>query len=172
MIFLTVGSALPFDRLVRLIDDAVAERVISEPVFAQIGDGRYVPGNFEFVRMLSRTQFDACLNRASAVISHAGIGTIGAALKARKPLIVMPRSKALGELVDDHQMMTARRFAALGHVLMFRDRTEFAANVGKLEGFVPAVRSPNIEGIATTIGRFLSDLLGDVRDRKCPAKVR
>ena len=85
---------VPFDRLVRLIDDAVSERLIKEPVFAQIGNGRYIPNNFEFARMLSRTQFDAHFNRASAVIGHAGIGTIGAALKIRKPLLVMPRSKA------------------------------------------------------------------------------
>ena len=171
MIFLTVGSALPFDRLVRLIDDAVSERLITEPVFAQIGNGRYVPSNFEFVRMLSRTQYDARFDRASAIISHAGIGTIGAALKVRKPLLVMPRSMALGELVDDHQFVTARKFAALGHVLMFNDRAELIANLKELDGFIPALRYPNIEGIAVTIGRFLSGVFLDTHRQEPSARI-
>lgn len=170
MIFLTVGSSLPFDRLVRLIDDAVAERLIAEPVFAQIGNGRYVPSHIEFVRILPRSEFDACFDRASAIISHAGIGTIGAALKVRKPLLAMPRSRALGELVDDHQLVTATRFAALGHLLMFRDRVELIANLGRLDGFVPAARHPNIEGIAVSIGRFLSGLFLDPQRHESSAR--
>ena len=171
MIFLTVGSALPFDRLVRLIDDAASKRLITEPVFAQIGNGHYIPSNMEFVRILPRSEFDACFDRASAIISHAGIGTIGAALKVRKPLLVMPRSKALGELVDDHQLVTAEKFAALGHVLMFRDRVELIANLERLDGFVPAMRHPNIEGIAVTIGRFLSGLFLDAQRQESSARI-
>jgi UDP-N-acetylglucosamine transferase subunit ALG13 len=156
MIFLTVGSALPFDRLVKLVDDAVAARIVREPVFAQIGDGRYLPANFEYQRMLPRPEFDARFAAASAVISHAGIGTIAAALRMRKPLLVLPRSRALGELVDDHQYLTAQKFAALGHVLMFTDAAELAARLEALKGFVPAPRKPNVEGVAAAVGTFLA----------------
>jgi UDP-N-acetylglucosamine transferase subunit ALG13 len=171
MIFLTVGSALPFDRLVKLVDEAIAERLVTERVFAQIGSGRYIPSNCEYVRILPRTQFSARFDSASAVISHAGIGTIGTALKARKPLLVMPRSGALGELVDEHQLMTAKRFAALGHVLMFEDRDGLIANFNKLPQFVPVARSPNVEGVAVSIGRFLSALAPDARQLRSSART-
>jgi beta-1,4-N-acetylglucosaminyltransferase len=166
MIFVTVGSALPFDRLVRLVDNAVAARVITEPVLAQIGNGSYVPNNFEFVRILSRAKFDHSFESASAVISHAGIGTISAALRIQKPLLVLPRSRSFGELVDDHQLFTAKRFAELGHLLMFTDATELAGRLEELKGFRPVARNPNVEGIATVIEAFLAGLFPvDVRHR-------
>ena len=37
MIFLTVGTLFPFDRLVNAVDKAVANGLITEDVFAQIG---------------------------------------------------------------------------------------------------------------------------------------
>jgi beta-1,4-N-acetylglucosaminyltransferase len=130
--------------------------VIREPVLAQIGNGSYVPSNFEFVRILPLGKFDASFASASAVISHAGIGTISAALRIRKPLLVLPRSRSFGELVDDHQHLTARRFAALGHVLMFTDAAELAGQLAALKEFRPVARNPNVEGIATVIGTFLA----------------
>ena len=53
MIFVTVGSALPFDRLVQFLDERLsAETGIEETFFAQIGSGHYVPSNFESIRYL------------------------------------------------------------------------------------------------------------------------
>jgi UDP-N-acetylglucosamine transferase subunit ALG13 len=158
MIFLTVGSALPFDRLVRLIDDAVGESIIEDEVFAQIGSGSYVPRRLECVRFLEKRQYDECFNRATAIISHAGIGTISCALKLNKPILVMPRRKANRELVDDHQLTTARKFSALGHVLTFSDRSELAEQLVALRRFRPSPRKPNVEGIAAVIGEYLKEL--------------
>lgn len=158
MIFLTVGSSLPFDRLVELVDRAVGDGLVGEPVFAQIGAGRYRPQHFEFVDFLSRNDYEARFREASAVVSHAGIGTIAAALKDRKPIIVMPRKKEHGELVDNHQTLTAQKFAALNHVLAFSDREELEAGLRRLSHFVPAARNPNAAGIAKKIASFLTEL--------------
>jgi UDP-N-acetylglucosamine transferase subunit ALG13 len=158
MIFLTVGSALPFDRLVRLIDEAVEDSTIVDDVFAQIGSGSYVPRRLEYARFLEKRQYDDCLNRATAIISHAGIGTISCALKMNKPILVMPRRKANRELVDDHQLMTARKFAAMGHVLTFSDRSELIEQLVALGRFQPSPRNPNVEGIAMVISEYLTEL--------------
>lgn len=158
MIFLTVGSSLPFDRLVELVDGAVGDGLVSEGVFAQIGSGRYRPRNFEFVNFLSKSDYEARFRESSAVISHAGIGTIAAAIKDRKPIIVMPRKKEHGELVDDHQTLTAKKFADLNHVLAFNGRGELEAGLRKLPHFVPAPRNQNAVGIAEKIALFLTDL--------------
>lgn len=170
MIFVTVGSALPFDRLVKLIDDAVADGLITVPVFTQIGSGTYTPRHCKYVRVLSRSQYDSHFERATAVISHAGIGTITAALKARKSLLVMPRLPDFGELVDNHQLNTAKRFAALGHVLLFEDRSGLIANLARLADFTPEARHPNIEGVAVVIGRYLSELVAASRTGNSPAR--
>jgi UDP-N-acetylglucosamine transferase subunit ALG13 len=158
MIFLTVGSSLPFDRLVEMVDRAVGDGLVGEQIFAQIGSGRYRPQHLEFVDFLTRKDYEARFREASAVVSHAGIGTIAAALKERKPIIVMPRRKEHGELVDDHQTLTAKKFADLNHVLAFSSREELEAGLRRLPHFIPATRTPNAIGIAEKITSFLTDL--------------
>ena len=163
MIFLTVGSALPFDRLVQLVDEAVSGGLIKETVVAQIGAGAYLPSNFEYTRFLERHEFGDVFSRASTIISHAGIGTISAALKAKKPILVMPRLKTHGELVDDHQLLTARKFSEQGHLLAFEDREQLPSVLADLEKFVPVPRHPNVEGIALTVAKFLQMRIGEAK---------
>ena len=42
MIFLTVGSMFPFDRLVQAVDDMIARQLITETVVAQIGENLHL----------------------------------------------------------------------------------------------------------------------------------
>lgn len=156
MIFLTVGSALPFDRLVQMVDEIVPSLKLREPMFAQIGRGRYKPLHFEHIDFLHKAEFDKVFEQASLVISHAGIGTIGKALGARKPILVLPRQKAFGELVDDHQLLTAHKFEALGHILAFSNPEEFTAKMATVQGFTPKPRCANVLGISVAIEAFLA----------------
>ncbi|MEQ8690652.1 MAG: glycosyltransferase [Pseudomonadales bacterium] len=156
MIFLTVGSALPFDRLVRMVDRAVKDGLISDKIFAQIGDGKYAPSSFAYTRFLAKSEFKEKMTLASAVISHAGIGTITDALKHSLPLLVLPRRPQYGELVDDHQQKTAQAYAELGHLLVFNSPAELQAAVDRLPGFTPIPRNPAVQGIAQEIGRWLN----------------
>jgi beta-1,4-N-acetylglucosaminyltransferase len=156
VIFLTVGSALPFDRLVRMIDDIAPRLNLDEPLFAQIGRGRYHPRHFEYVDFLAKTDFNRTFEIASAVISHAGIGTIGKAMQSHKPILVLPRREAFGELVDDHQLLTAKKFEALGHILAFSCPEEFTAKLAALPSFTPKPRNANVQGISVAIEAFLA----------------
>jgi UDP-N-acetylglucosamine transferase subunit ALG13 len=49
---------------------------------------------------------------ASAVICHAGVGSIMTVLAAGKTPVVIPRRRALGEHVDDHQLQIAEELDA------------------------------------------------------------
>lgn len=109
MIFLTVGTLFPFDRLVRAIDAAVGEGLIEDEIFAQVGENSYKPRNFESLPSLKKDLFDKYFTEASFIISHAGMGTITMALSHNKPLLVMPRLKHYKEHVNDHQVATARK---------------------------------------------------------------
>jgi len=106
VILVTVGTQLPFDRLVRAVDE-IAPR-LSMPVFAQIGQGEYQPQHCTFAADVPPSQFDDLLRQATLIVGHAGIGSILMAQKMRKPLLIMPRHAALGEHRNDHQLATAR----------------------------------------------------------------
>lgn len=158
MIFLTVGTQFPFDRLVKSVDQAFDGRLINEEIFAQIGETSYKPLNFESVVSLEKNLFDKRLREASSVISHAGMGTITMALKNHKPLLVMPRLKRYREHVNDHQVATARKFEELGHILAVYDAKDLPNGIRKLKNFVPRKREAQPHAVAERIARFLNDL--------------
>jgi UDP-N-acetylglucosamine transferase subunit ALG13 len=158
MIFLTVGTQFPFDRLIRAIDEAFDNGLVGEEVFAQTGETSYKPRNFESVASLGKKVFDERLKQASSVISHAGIGTITMALDNHKPLLVVPRLKKYGEIVNDHQVAIARKFSGLGHILVTYDVKDLPDGIKKLKNFIPRERKINSEAVVNRIRGFLESL--------------
>jgi len=158
MIFLTVGTQFSFDRLVKAVDQALAQGASEEKVFAQIGDSSYQPRNFEAVSSLDKDAFDEYMRQATGIISHAGIGTMTMALDDNKPLLVMPRLKKYKEVVNDHQVAIAQKFAEMGYILAAYREEEVPENIAKLEGFVPRRRQAQAEAITQKVAQFLSEL--------------
>jgi len=158
MIFLTVGTQFPFDRLVRAVDGIIDDGLISETLFAQIGESSYKPRNFESAARLEKKVFDERLKQASSIISHAGMGTITMALSNHKPLLVMPRLKRYHEVVNDHQVAIARKFAELGHILVAYDVKDLPDGIKKLKNFIPRERKINSEAVVNRIRSFLESL--------------
>ncbi len=105
MIFVTIGSMFPFERLIRAMD-AWAGRVGTEDLLAQIGDGSYQPTHMRWVRRLDRADFAATIAQCRLVVAHAGFGSIVTAGEYGKPVVVLPRRYALGEHTSDHQLET------------------------------------------------------------------
>src|SRR5262245_45623766 len=116
---------MPFDRMVRVVDDWAARSGRTD-VFGQIGTTEYQPRNFKAAERMSPQEFKTRMQEASGIVAHAGTGTIIAALELGKPLLVFPRLSVLGETRNDHQIPTARHFADAGHVLAAFDETELA----------------------------------------------
>jgi UDP-N-acetylglucosamine transferase subunit ALG13 len=131
---------------------------LREDIFAQIGDSTYQPRHFPAVASLDKHHFDDCCRRASGIIGHAGMGTICMALELNKPLLVLPRRKKLGEVVNDHQVAIAHKFGELGHVLVANEAEEVAAKIGLLKTFVPRPRQVSPDAIAQRIAGFLDKL--------------
>lgn len=111
MIFLTVGTQLPFDRLAKAVDEWAARNPDVE-VFGQIGkparDG-YLPRFFDWRSSLAPEDFSAQVERCAMIVAHAGMGSILTALDRRRPIILLPRREALGEHRSEHQVSTAKR---------------------------------------------------------------
>jgi len=119
MIFVTVGEQLPFDRLVRVVDDWKASS--GKDVFAQIGKTHWKPSYISYKAFLSPNEFSEKFQSAEIIIAHAGMGTIITALEIGKPLLVMPRQASKGEHRNDHQFATAKRFINRGILVAFNE---------------------------------------------------
>jgi UDP-N-acetylglucosamine transferase subunit ALG13 len=158
MIFLTVGTLFPFDRLVKTVDRAISDGLITLPVFAQIGSGKYRPQSMEYVETLDKIDFDAKIKNSVGLISHAGMGSITMALHHRKPLIVMPRLKKFKEHVNDHQLGTAKKFEKLGHVLALYHAADLPRKIEAMRDFVPEPRVSQPDAVAKRISDFIATL--------------
>ena len=123
MIFVTVGTQLPFDRLVGAMDGWARQHPV-EPVIAQVGSTRARFPNLDARPWFSRRDHDRLLRDARVVVAHAGMGSVLTALGAGVPIAVMPRLARLGEHRDDHQLETARRLAALRKLVVAWDERE------------------------------------------------
>lgn len=96
----------PFDRLIRVMDEWTA-RTGDSDVFAQIGDGTYIPQHMDHARKLSQADFAAVMARAEVIVAHAGMGTVITAGRVGRPLVIIPRIEKWGEHTTDHQIATA-----------------------------------------------------------------
>jgi UDP-N-acetylglucosamine transferase subunit ALG13 len=132
MIFVTVGTELPFDRMVRPIDEW-AKNQRPGTVFAQVGPSNYRPQNIEWVKFLETTDCRARIAAANVVIAHAGMGTILTALEMGKPILVMPRRAELAEVRSNHQVATAEKLLAQGKVSVAMDERELLVKLDQLQ---------------------------------------
>lgn len=155
MIFLTVGTQFSFDRLVKAVDQAVEAGGIKEKIYAQIGKSSYKPRSFKAASSFEKSVFDRYFCTASSVISHAGMGTITMALNNNKPLLVMPRRKKYGEVVNDHQIDIAREFERFGYILVAYRQEELPQKIEQLKSFVPRRRVNNSQAIIDKVRKFL-----------------
>ena len=114
MIFVTIGTQLPFDRLIKIIDGLAPQ--LNEEVVAQVYQCGFTPQNIKTVDFLAPDEFNALFDKARLIVSHAGMGTILSALQKDKPIIVFPRIAALGEHRNEHQLATAHKFKKMGAV--------------------------------------------------------
>jgi beta-1,4-N-acetylglucosaminyltransferase len=136
MIFVTVGtSELPFDRLLRSIDLIS----IDEAVVVQQGSSSVRPGGASCVEVMSFPDLLTHMREARAVITHAGVGSVMAALSSGKRPLVIPRRRCFGEAVDDHQVDLAHRLAMSELVTLLEDPQELEP---LLEAFPERVETP------------------------------
>jgi len=133
MIFLTVGTHEPFDRLVRYVDDWCAERGGGDEVFGQITKrAEYTPAHFKAVATLGPDEYQKQFNTADIIVSHAGMGSIITALSMQKPIVILPRRGHLQETRNDHQFATMQRFRARAGIFAAEDQDELSAILHQL----------------------------------------
>jgi UDP-N-acetylglucosamine transferase subunit ALG13 len=129
VIFVSVGTQLPFDRMIKTIDEWAGQDSNLE-VFGQISDGEYSPKNFKFERYIPAEKFSELYMMADIIISHAGMGNIITALEYSKPIIIFPRRVELGEHRNNHQVSTVEKFQHKENVFLAetKDDLDYAIN--------------------------------------------
>jgi UDP-N-acetylglucosamine transferase subunit ALG13 len=156
LIFVTVGTQLPFDRLIRAVDAALDARPAE--VLFQIGKGSYLPRNGRFQRVMDGPEFKAAMRAATVVVSHAGIGSILASRQHRTPALLMPRKRALGEHRNDHQSATARSLAHLTGLYVAWDEADVARLLAeRLEPPVVTADDPMRVQLKDTLAAIIRD---------------
>lgn len=139
MIFVTVGSQEPFDRLVRAVDEWAAQRGRRD-VFAQIAAGQYCPSHVEFTDFMPPADFKRRVAEADVIVAHAGMGSILTALELGKPIVVMPRREHLHETRSDHQFATSQRFGAQGRVIVALNEGDLCARLDEADKLAASER--------------------------------
>lgn len=109
MIFLTVGSQMPFDRLVKHVDDWAFLRGVEG--LAQIGNSAMQTRALKAAAQLAPDAFNQAVAACDLLIGHAGMGTVLTGLEFGKPMILFPRLGGLRETRNDHQVATLRWLA-------------------------------------------------------------
>jgi UDP-N-acetylglucosamine transferase subunit ALG13 len=156
MIFVTVGSDVPFDRMIRVVD-RWARGNDRRDVFAQIGRGGWRPGFVPHSELLDPPEFRERLSTSRIVIGHAGMGTILSALQYSKPILVMPRKGSLGETRNDHQIDTVRQLLELGRVNVAFDEEELFQCLNRIDDLAPRETIPPFadDGLISGLRTFI-----------------
>lgn len=129
MIYVAVGTQkFQFNRLLSKMDKLIADGLIDEEVFAQIGYSDYKPQNYRFKDFLSKDEYDTWVKKCDLLITHGGVATIMEGLQYNKPVIVVPRLSKYDEHVDNHQIQIAEAFSSQNFVLMCDEN----ADIGKI----------------------------------------
>ena len=117
MIFVTIGTCEPFDRLLESLD-AID---LDEEIVAQTGLSATKPRGIRCVDFLPYDNLVDLVRDARIVVTHAGVGSILTCLANGKRPVVVARSREHGDAVDDHQLELARRLEAEGMVHFVED---------------------------------------------------
>lgn len=131
MILATVGTQLPFDRMLSALD-AWASRHPGMPVTAQTGVSGEDFHHMSCARFMAPHAFSRAMTKARLIVSHAGMGSILTAAEMGKPIIIMPRRADLGEHRTDHQMHTAQEMQRLPNVSVVENAAQLAIQIERI----------------------------------------
>jgi len=165
MILITVGQErFPFDRLLRLADEAVAGGEVEGPAFAQTGCSAYVPRSFPHTDFLAPDKLRELIRGSAFVITHGGVGTVVQCLEEEKVPLILPRDPLRGEHLDGHQLEFSARLEAEGRVLVAHDDADFRAKIRDHWRLIRGLRAGRRPPSQTPLIEFLRDFSRKVQN--------
>lgn len=163
MVLVTLGTQdKPFERLIRAVEKQIDNGNITDEVVVQAGSTKYKSDKMKIVDYFPIEEFDDIINKASIIISHAGVGSIITALKNNKKVIAAARLKMYGEHVNDHQKQILENFSQNGYILKLDDFDKLDEVLLQLKDFQPREYKSNTENFVKNVKREIKFLLKNV----------
>ena len=143
-----------FERLIRWMD-AIAEKT-DEEVIMQIGNTEYEPKHASYFRFESKEKMDQFYSRARVIVCHAGVGSLMTSLENEKLVIAVPRSKELGEVIDNHQLEIAKELENEGRIRIANALNELENHLLEIKYTASNLRLKNelVESLKGYINQF------------------
>jgi UDP-N-acetylglucosamine transferase subunit ALG13 len=151
MIFVSIGTSEPFERLLAALGGIAAD----EELIVQCGESSVRPHRATCVEFLAFDDFVELVRRARVVVCHAGVGTIMVAIASGKRPVVVPRLPQYGEAIDDHQLVLARRLASAGIVTLVEE-PERLEQVIAAATLTPVTELASPEGLVSELRDYIS----------------
>ncbi|MDT9598012.1 beta-1,4-glucuronosyltransferase WelK [Sphingosinicella rhizophila] len=149
--FVTVGTVMPFDRLVNAVAALPEGRGRPSHIVAQVGGGGAMPDGLEGHERMGFDEIQRLLSRANIVFCHGGTGSLVTALRVGCRVVAMPRRPDLGEHYDDHQREIVTAFAAHGLI-------EVAEGPGDLQAALERALNATPQRATTDPSKLISRL--------------
>lgn len=161
----TVGTVLPFDRLVNGVASLSAEKGRPSRLVAQVGAGGVHPEGMDARENIDFEEMTSLLERAKLVFCHAGNGSLMSALQAGCRIVAMPRRADLGEHWDDHQQEILRAFAARGVIEVAEDADDLQPALERALAKPPAMARNDHSALIKRLRSITRAWFGEL----CPA---
>ena len=165
MIFVTVGNSIKgveFHRLIREMDDIA--RDLGEEVVAQIGFIEDPPRHIRSFSYMNYIEIQNYFHQAAMIVGHCGVGTVIHGLQCGKPVILVPRSKAHGEHIDDHQFELAYKLKGMEGIFVVEDVNQLRPTILKVRELLKGKGlKPHFSDERTRLLAFMKNYVETIR---------
>jgi UDP-N-acetylglucosamine transferase subunit ALG13 len=146
-IFVSVGTQLPFPRMINMLKEAFLSFDEGIDVIWQVGGVSEIPLVSGVVRkIMAPAEYKEAVEFADVLISHSGMGSILTAMEYRKPIIIIPRLYEFQEHRNDHQLSTAREFGNNEGIYIANNSEEILELIKKTSILeIPSDKAENLE---------------------------
>ena len=158
MIFVALGTQdKSFERLLKIIDKNIENKVINEEVIVQAGYTKYKSDNMQIFDYVIIDDFNKYINECSLFITHGGVGNILSALKLNKKIIAVPRLAKYKEHTNDHQLQIVNNFYEKGYILRLLETDDFKDVYEKVKDFEPKKWVSNNEMLISKLREYIDN---------------
>ena len=159
MIFVVLGTQkFQLNRLLQKLDEYVEQGLLTDEIYAQIGNSTYKPRHYAYKDFMDKKEFDATIAKADLVIAHSGVGTIITAIHAKKPVVVFPRLAKYKEHVDDHQVQLLKQFDEMNIICSCYEMDDLGKMVSELDHMQFVPYQSNTQTIIEDIEQYLESI--------------
>ena len=156
MIFVVLGTQdKPFDRLLKAVDKAVLDGVITDKIIVQAGKTEFSSPNMEIRSIIPMNEFNQLIKDADFIICHAGYGILSTALENGKKVLSAARLAEYGEHQNNHQCDILDYYEQKGYIMALRDFSKFNEAFAALKTFVPKKYTVSFEKLIRCISDYI-----------------